>query len=534
MTHSQTIKPSALFCLCLMTLLGCGGGGGFENSSSTDTPTWTQGVYEIESKFKNLCQTPRNFADINGAPYPDKQGSTLHENHWLRSWSNNLYLWYSELPDLDPASYNDPLAYFELLKTSELTSSGTAKDKFHFTMDTTEYEQFTQAGVTVSFGIDWYLTSSTPPRELYIRYIEPGSPADAIALNLSRGTQVLEIDGVNVETGSSDAELATLNAGLSPSAEGESHTFTVLDPGATQPRQVTITATEVSEDPVPIVNTISTSSGDVGYLFFKDHNFVSENKLYEAFTQLKAANVSDLILDLRYNGGGFLYIASQLAYMVTGSSATTDKTFEQIRFNDKHPNTDPVTGSPLTPTPFYATISQYSDTYPQGTPLPQLNLNRIYILSSARTCSASEAIINGLRGIDVEVILVGDTTCGKPYGFYATDNCGTTYFTIQFDGINNKGHGGYSDGFSPMNTSGVVGELVPGCRVNDDLNYSLGATNEPMIAAALTYRESATCPTPPASVKPVSTKTLVSKPQFKTETEQFWTNQKIYLAPYQK
>jgi len=72
-----------------------------------------------------------------------------------------------------------------------------------------------------------------------------------------------------------------------------------------------------------------------------------------------------------------------------------------------------------------------------GSALPTLNLSRVFVLTTSSTCSASEAIINGLRGADIEVIQIGSGTCGKPYGFYPTDNCATTYFTIQFSGINN-------------------------------------------------------------------------------------------------
>ena len=58
------------------------------------------------------------------------------------------------------------------------------------------------------------------------------------------------------------------------------------------------------------------------------------------------------------------------------------------------------------------------------------------VLTGPDTCSASESVINGLRGVDVEVNLIGGPTCGKPYGFYPQDNCGTTYFAIQFQGVN--------------------------------------------------------------------------------------------------
>ena len=117
------------------------------------------------------------------------------------------------------------------------------------------------------------------------------------------------------------------------------------------------------------------------------------------------------------------------------------------------------------------------------------------MLTGPGTCSASESIINSLRGIDVEVIQVGATSCGKPYGFYPFDNCGTTYFSIQFRGVNQKGFGDYTDGFSPSNTPQVEGEPVPGCLVSDDFTRQLGDPQEGRLKAALQYREDGTCPT---------------------------------------
>ncbi len=522
-----------------LSLSGCGGGSSPVTRVSPDvdgdTPTWVSGTFESENNFVSRCAAPRTGNDINGDPFPDQSGSILHENHWLRSWSNNTYLWYSEIPDIDPASVSNPTNYFDLLRTSETTASGNNKDNFHFFMDSAEYLQLTQSGISVSYGIDWELINSTPPRELYIRYIEPGSPAADPAYNLTRGTQIIKIDSYNVETESTQTGVDALNSGLFPSSDGESHTFTVRDVGATTDREVTLLATEVTADPVPMVDTFSTSSGNVGYLLFMDHNFVSEDKLYDAVTQLSSNNINDLILDLRYNGGGFLYIASQLSYMIAGSAATDGKTFEEIRFNDKHPDINPVTGNTLLPTPFYNAISQYSDNYSQGTLLPELNLNRVFILITDGTCSASEAIINGLRGIDVEVIIIGDTTCGKPYGFYATDNCGTTYFTIQFDGINNKGVGGYSDGFSPMNTADTAGTLVSGCSVADNLTSPLGSLQDSLVSAALDYRVDGSCP---SVTKLKNSSSYVSNMNQTTDGIKLILptilNQKIYAEPYSK
>ena len=104
------------------------------------------------------------------------------------------------------------------------------------------------------------------------------------------------------------------------------------------------------------------------------------------------------------------------------------------------------------------------------------------------------------RNTPPEVIQVGSTTCGKPYGFYGFDNCGTTYFSVQFKGVNAKGFGDYTDGFSPKNTALNKGVEVPGCSVPDDLGHQLGDPNERLLSVALGYRTSGTCLIPPTSM----------------------------------
>jgi hypothetical protein len=238
--------------------------------------------------------------------------------------------------------------------------------------------------------------------------------------------------------------------------------------------------------------------GLVGYLLFNDHIATAEEGLVDAVEELAAAGIDELVLDIRYNGGGFLAIASELAYMIAGDAPTAGRTFEEIEFNDKHPSTDPVTGQPLTPMPFFNTTRNFS--LPSGQPLPTLNLSRVVVLTGPNTCSASEAIMNSLEGVDVEVIQIGGTTCGKPYGFYPTDNCGTTYFTIQFRGVNDKGFGDYTDGFSPEDATTPATPL-PGCAVLDDFEHALGDPLEQRFQAALTYLEDQSCPTASASAR---------------------------------
>ena len=113
----------------------------------------------------------------------------LDENNFLRSWSNRTYLWYDEIVDRDPSLYNDPLVYFDLLRTEQVTPSGQPKDKFHFTYDTEEWERLSQSGVTYGYGAQWALFQDTQAltRELIVAYTEPNSPATNLALPLERG-----------------------------------------------------------------------------------------------------------------------------------------------------------------------------------------------------------------------------------------------------------------------------------------------------------------------------------------------------------
>ena len=130
--------------------------------------------------------------------------------------------------------------------------------------------------------------------------------------------------------------------------------------------------------------------------------------------------------------------------------------------------------------------------------MPTLNLPRVFVLTGPSTCSASESIINSLEGVNVQVIQIGSTTCGKPYGFFPQDNCAVTYFSIEFQGVNAKNFGAYTDGFTPANTPTVQGVSVPGCSVADDFAHALGDSAEGLLASALVYQSTGLCPVAPS------------------------------------
>ncbi|MEK9588483.1 MAG: S41 family peptidase [Gammaproteobacteria bacterium] len=479
-----------------------GSGSGSSGGSSSAGPEWVEGEFgDWTQDYIAQCENPRTSSE-----YDDTQGSTALEKFWIRDYSFDTYLWYDEITDLDPNSDEETLdvelrgkgvsesrledwietrKYFELMKTFELTAAGNPRDRFHFTYDTEEWEQLTQSGISAGYGMEFYRVRSSPPRQWLIAYTEPNTPASDGGV--VRGLEVSAIDGVDFRDGS---DVATLNAGLFPAELGEVHTFTFRDPATDETFSVDLESQEIASTPVQSANVFERDGANIGYVLFNDHIRTAESLLIDEMTAFRDANISELVLDLRYNGGGFLDIARMVASMIAGEEAV-GQTFSELQFNDKYTTRNPITGRALSPSLFANTAPGFEVS--SNTPLPMLNLDRVVVISGSGTCSASEAIINGLRGVGVDVVLIGDTTCGKPYGFYGIDNCSTTYFTVQFKGVNALGFGDYTDGFSPSGAA-FQGEEIEGCAVEDDLTRQLGDPLEGRLAAALAYLDTGSCP----------------------------------------
>jgi hypothetical protein len=243
---------------------------------------------------------------------------------------------------------------------------------------------------------------------------------------------------------------------------------------------------------VPVSKVVSSAAGrKVGYILFNDHNEGAQDALVAAFESLKAGGINDLVLDMRFNAGGFLYVAQTAASMVAGPQSE-GRVFEQLRYSAKR-QTETNASTFL----FSSRLQTPETVYPRGYALPQLNLPRLYVLSSGQTCSASESIVNSLRGIDIDVILVGSTTCGKPYGFHRQDNCGLAFFAIEFQGYNAKNFGDYTAGFKAT------------CPVADNFSATLGGSDDPLLAGALHHIDTGSCPVTPASKAALSQGELV-------------------------
>jgi len=447
--------------LAALLAVGCGGGGGNPGKCSASAETCAAAV-------DPPAPVPVASASDQWAEVCTLDGS----KRFTRAYMDEAYLWYREIPVIDPAPYINIGRYFYDLLTPALDSSGQLKDRFSFIVTDKDADSLLTGAIT-AYGVRWETDAQGRQRAAFI---DEGSPAQAAGL--ARGAQLAEV----LTPGRPDWYPNTASA----------ITFSYRTAPDQPTRTATMNSAVFQENPVPLVRIVISPSGRrVAYLLFNAHTDGAQDKLIAAMSTLQQAGVSELVLDMRYNGGGFLATALTLASMVAGPSAD-GRVFERLQFNDKRPaDTDAAVYQ------FSGKVQFGEIDFAAGAPLPRLALPRLYVLTSAGTCSASESVINSLRGVGVDVVLVGDTTCGKPYGFSRRQNCGLSYFPIEFQGTNALGFGDYASGFAPT------------CAAGDDFEHALGATDERLLATALHHIDQGSCPPQPALRNGLSARTTV-------------------------
>lgn len=451
-------------------LSACGGGEG---------PVAT--AEKTSSQLAQICSADNILKE--DALVPTQSGTLADERNWIRAYLNERYLWYKDIPEVSASDSRYNITggtawqnfarsinnYFDDQLNPKYTSTGVKVDQFSFMTTTYSWNQFAQ-GEELGYG--WLLSEegSGSSRRIWVSYVYPGTQSgSAIQAGLQRGDEIISVDDFEVNV---PAYATLVDQGLFPS-RSESHKFLVKRNGQSVTQTFTLSATTAVLPQAEHKVVIDSMNVKWGYLLFNSHVESAQTPLLAALSDFKAKNIDQLVIDLRYNSGGYLALASALSYGVAGPKRTSGKTFEKTRHSDKRSAEDESL-------PFYSTDFR-------GGVIESLNLTKIYVLTTNQTCSASESIINGLRGIDVEVVQIGGTTCGKPYGFIAQDNCGFTYAAMEFEGVNHKGQGGYANGFEPL------------CAVSDDLSRELGTITEPMFAAAVGQHRGQACPSLNAS-----------------------------------
>jgi C-terminal peptidase prc len=322
--------------------------------------------------------------------------------------------------------------------------------------------QFLDAGVFVGIGIG--LTSPNVG-ELFIREVEPVSPA--ASAGLMRGDEILEINGRTIaELEADDA----IGQALGPARVGVEVELLIQPVGALPGDVVSVTMSKevITIDVVPDWGIYDVGGEDVGYLLFNSFIPTAVEDLRTAFAEFAAAGVTNVVIDLRYNGGGLLALAESIIDVLGG-----DGHVGEVQFTARFSSTPPA------PVEHVEFIDD-PDAFP---------VERIAFITTARTASASELLINALAPYR-DVHVVGDTTLGKPVGQGAADFCGGDYRLrlVAFDLVNADGEGEYYDGIAPT------------CAAVDDLTHPLGDPDEDSLSKALSVAATGACPLPPAAL----------------------------------
>lgn len=315
---------------------------------------------------------------------------------------------------------------------------------------------------------------------IYVRYVAPNSPADLAGIK--RGDIIHGIDGTILN----QSNYSTVTNNFS----NESITLTFISENngeLTNLGDKTITTSEVSDNPVHLKKVFNDIDGKkVGYLVYNQFGFTTHTELNDAFAFFIAEGINELVLDLRLNGGGFVITATYLASMLNKNAGVD--TFQESIHNSKHSDEDDFYN-------FQNTLNSYdSDGIKTGEEAMNRlsSLDRLYVLTSGSTASASESVINGLKPF-MPVMLIGSTTYGKNVGsitLYDSETSGFTTsqasanknhnFAIQpivFQFFNKLGESDFTNGFEPDI------EIIEGHYWNQILPY--GDENEVVLKAAL-------------------------------------------------
>ena len=376
--------------------------------------------------------------------------SIVGQNRFVRDAMHDVYLWYRDIPDPDPTTFTSPEAYLDAVRHRPLDSS------FSYIATQAESDAFYSDSQFVGFGFRWTLASAD---DLRLTDVYAGSPA--AEAGLVRGARMLEINGRRIGDIVAAGELGGI---FGPAEVGVTAQIRFVDRNG-QERSATIAKRLVTIPTVAVVRTIPTGDRRVGYIHFENFVGPSMDALDDAFTRLRADGANELVLDLRYNGGGLVRVAQHLGGLI-GGERTKGKVFVRFAHNDRNSHRDSRHEFPV--------------------PSQALGVSRLIAITSDASASASELIINGLRPF-MDVTVVGERTFGKPVGQYGYDFCGLTLFPVSFATVNARDEGDY------------FGGLPADCPAPDDLGRDLGDPAEGSLAEALHVIRTGRCSTTAAA-----------------------------------
>ena len=366
--------------------------------------------------------------------------------------SRDLYLWNTQIPATFKAGdYADPSEIMKAIRPFSIEPGfGSPVDKWSFAMKKTEWDQMSEGiGSLVSgkdeagdFGMFVFFRAEG---DLRVRLVEPNSPAGLAGIK--RGWRITQING-NSDINTANSSTVVNSIYYSPST---SFKFTRPDGSS---MSISLNAAHYAEKPV-LVDTVYTKGSErIGYLVF--NSFLGKTDEIKAefqrvFSKFASQQVTNVVVDLRYNGGGYVTLAEKLTNYLAPASASGGVMMKQI-YNSQNSNNNVTTYIAKT---------------------GNLQLQKVYFIVSKSTASSSELVINALKPY-MDVRLVGPSaTHGKPVGFFPVSAGDWYVFPVSFKTINKNGEGNYYNGL-PVNAS-----------VPDGLDKDWGDVNESCLAAAI-------------------------------------------------
>lgn len=358
---------------------------------------------------------------------------------FMRAW----YLWNDLLPAVvDINAYSSPEELLAFLTTVQ------PLDDFSFINSLVADQQFFGEGKFEGFGFGTLFVAAD---DLRLTRVFVDSPANAAGL--ARGQRILELNGRTI---------AAIEAaeGVGAVFDTSPLSFTMREPNNNE-FTVSITQGIVTIDPVPQSRIIPVAgTPGVGYMEFAQFISTADPKFDTVFGQFSTVGITDVIIDMRFNGGGLVNTAELLGDYLGGSVAQ-NLVFSKTLFNADRASNN---------TQEFFELRANS-----------LGLSRLIIIASQGTASASELVTNSMEP-HVEVTIVGDRTFGKPVGQIGVEFCEKVLRPTAFQTVNANDFGDY------------FGGLPADCTVADDLEIAVGADNDPNVGAALTYLQTGACP----------------------------------------
>ncbi len=398
--------------------------------------------------------------------------STIDIQNFIYRGLNYFYLYKADTPELanDAFANQDELnSFLNNYETPETLFDYLLSSQDRFSNLYSDYTLIENAlsGITLSNGMEFglvYYPDNSGNVFGYVRYVLPNT--DAQSQGLVRGDIFTTIDGQQLNENNYNDLLApnTYTIGLA-TYDGADFTLT----GET----ALLNKTQYNENPVYKAETLTVNGNKIGYLMYNGFIKDYDTELNNAFAQFKADGVSSLVLDLRYNGGGSVETATDLASMITGQF--NGQVFYQEFWNEDR-QAD------------YAENGLFDSTISNGSSISSLNLSQVYIITTRRSASASELVLNGLKPY-IDAVQVGDTTTGKfqasfllydapaPQFSRSEANPNHTYamLPLVFKTANAAGNTDFTEGLFPQ---------IP-LQENYFNLGQLGDENEPLLAAAL-------------------------------------------------